>query len=172
VGVIRSHNLLLALLQNRKAKIDGMIQKCLFISPAMSILDLLLQMRKDKIKIALVVDEYGGVDGIISLSDVLENIASEIRGINDSPVNYFLHHHQNGSFTIDSRMPLKDLKKETGILLTKDKDIDTVGGAIFSKIQRIPTRGEIITLDSGEVCEIIEANPRQIKRIKIHPSSY
>jgi magnesium and cobalt transporter len=167
LGVVKANDVFLSMLDSKKIKIGSIMQKCLFVSPAMPVLDLLLKMRLDNINTALVVDEFGGVDGLVSIKDIVEEIVGEIKGVSGGSPEGSMRRHKDGMITLDARMPLEDFEKETGVSLTDDDDIDTVGGVIFDEIGRIPVKGELITLESGVECKIIEANPRTIKTIKI-----
>ncbi len=169
IGIAKEKDIFPGMLEFKKFKISDVMQKCLFVSPAMPVLDLLLKMRQDNIETALVVDEFGGVDGLVSINDVLEEIVGEIKGVSSDKLETETVNHKDGSITVDARLPLEDFEEETDIVLSKDEDIDTVGGAIFDEIGRIPVKGELIKLEEADVaCEIIEANPRTIKTVKIH----
>ncbi|MCT4574962.1 MAG: CBS domain-containing protein [Alphaproteobacteria bacterium] len=167
LGMVRLNELLIHMIHTKKLKITDVMIDCVFISPAMPVLDLLLKMRTENIKTALVVDEFGGIDGLISAADIMEEIVGEIKGVSNQDVMQGINRHKNGTITLDARIELEDLQKEIGIILTDDDDIDTVGGVIVDEIGRIPVKGELISLNSGVVFEILEANPRTIKTVKI-----
>ncbi len=152
-------------------KIQDYLHKIEFISPSMRVLDLLLKMRSTGEKIALVVDEYGGVDGLVTMSDLVEEIVGDIQDVAQmaSPLHFF--RRPDGVIIVDGRMDIEELEDKIGPLRTqaeKDEDIDTIGGLVLHLTDRIPQRGELIAHPSGAEFEIIEADSRRIKRIGIH----
>lgn len=147
------------------------LRKIDFISPSMRVLDLLLKMRSTGEKIAIVVDEYGGVDGLVTMGELVEEIVGDIQDvaqINPSP-EFF--ERADGVLVVDGRMDIEELEERIGVLRTKDEmeeDIETIGGYVLHLTDRIPQRGELITHSSGIEFEIIEADSRRIKSIGIH----
>ncbi len=152
--------------------LSKLIQKIDFVAPSLRVLDLLLQMRSSDTRIALVVDEYGGVDGLISMGDIIEEIVGDIQdvaSIKNPKLQYF--ERPDGIVVVDARIDLDDLEENTGPFLTEDEreeSLDTLGGLVCHLADRVPQRGELIRHTSGLSFEIIEANPRQVKRIGIH----
>lgn len=167
LGIVRAKDVYISLLNSKKLDMSSIMEDCFFVSPAMPVLDLLLKMRSDDIDTALVVDEFGGVDGLISIKDIIEEIVGEIKGVSNKTPDASIKKHKNGTITVDARMLLDDFEEEVGVTLTEDEDIDTIGGVIFDEIGRIPVKGELITLENGALCEIIEANPRTVKTVKL-----
>jgi len=152
-------------------KISPHIRKIDFIAPSMRVLDLLVKMRSTGEKAAIVVDEYGGVDGLITMGGLIEEIVGDIH---DSPhgtlSSYFLE-RPDGVVVVDGRMDIEELEKKVGPLRTKEEkedDIDTVGGLVLSLVDRIPKQGERIPHSSGREFEILEEDSRRIKRVGIH----
>jgi len=139
-------------------KIADILRKVLFVAPSMRVLDLLLEMRKSRTHLALVVDEYGGIDGLVTIEDEHD--------VDDRPR---LQQLADGSFQIDARLPIEDFVAQTGIPLDdpeRDADIDTVGGAVVALSGRVPGRGEIVRHPAGCEFEVIDADPRRLKKLK------
>jgi CBS domain containing-hemolysin-like protein len=137
----------------------------------MRVLDLLLQMRLERVHMALVVDEYGGIDGLVTIEDLVEEIVGEIEDEHDVLEGPKLRMRPDGTMLADARATIEEFEKQVGAVLTEDEkeeDIDTLGGLIFNTVGRIPGRGELIEhKPSGIVFEILEADPRRIKRLRL-----
>lgn len=143
----------------------------LFVPPSMPALDLLLKMQATHIHLALVIDEYGGTDGLVTIEDLVEEIVGEIEDEHDETAQY-VRAQENGVYLADARTDLEDFRNLTGIELKlpdTDEDIDTIGGLVVSLIDRLPQRGEIVPHPAGYEFEILEADPRRIKRLRIRP---
>ena len=154
----------------KNVKIKEITRKILFTSPSMKILDLLLKMRSEKIHMSVVVDEYGGTDGLVTIEDLVEEIVGEIEDEHDMvQIPYFKKLSKN-SYEVSARMLIEDFEKKTNKnFKPKDKDkIDTLGGMVFSLSERVPERGEIIQNEDKKIeFNIIEADTRKIKRLII-----
>lgn len=143
----------------------------LFVPPSMPALDLLVRMQKTHIHMAIVIDEYGGTDGLVSIEDLVEQIVGEIEDEHDTDIAPVLVQREGGGFDADARVPIGELEDKVDIdLLPEDReeDIDTLGGLIFSLVGRVPQRGELIRHAGGLEFEIIDADPRRVKKIRIH----
>jgi magnesium and cobalt transporter len=147
------------------------LRKILFVAPSMPVLDLLLQMQMTHLHMALVVDEYGGIDGLITIEDLVEQIVGEIEDEHDATVGPQLVHGPQDTLIADARVPVEQFEAEVGPVLTEEEraeDIDTLGGFIFSLAGRVPTRGELIVHEpSGIEFEVLDADPRRIKRLRV-----
>jgi CBS domain containing-hemolysin-like protein len=144
-------------------------RKVLFVSPTIRVLDLLLQMRLARVHMALVVDEYGGVDGLVTIEDLVEEIVGDIQDEHDAEEVGMIA-RPDGTIIADARTELEAFEAEIGPVLSKterEEDIDTLGGLIFTLVNRVPGRGEIIRHESGVEFEIIDADPRRIKRVRL-----
>jgi CBS domain containing-hemolysin-like protein len=144
-------------------------REVLFVPGAMPALDLLVKMQATRIHLALVVDEYGGTDGLVSIEDLVEEIVGEIADEHDVEEEPQIVARPDGSYDADARVDLDDFKERTGIDLTDaetEEDIDTLGGLVASVLGRVPVRGEIVTQDGVEF-EVLEADPRRAKRLRI-----
>ena len=140
----------------------------LFVPPSMRALDLLLKMQASHTHLALVIDEYGGTDGLVSIEDIIEEIVGDIADEHDEEAPA-LKPDEDG-FVADARVELEDFKTETGIDLSTqdaDDDVDSLGGLVASLVGRVPQRGEIVAHPSGYEFEVLEADPRRIRRLRI-----
>ena len=144
-------------------------RKILFVSPSMQVLELLLEMRAKRSHMALVVDEFGGVDGLVTIEDLVEEIVGEIEDEHHQDNDPRLICNADGSFDADARFPIDLLETELGanLTITDGEDIDTLGGLVFSLAGRVPIRGELIRHTSGIEFEVIDADPRRIKSLRI-----
>ena len=140
----------------------------LFAPPSMRALDLLLKMQASHTHLALVIDEYGGTDGLVSIEDIIEEIVGDIADEHDEespPLR-----RDGEAFIADARLELEDFKTETGIDLVipdADEDVDSLGGLVVWLLGRLPQRGEIVAHPAGYEIEVLEADPRRVKRLLI-----
>jgi magnesium and cobalt transporter len=148
-----------------------LLRKILFVAPSMRVLDLLLQMRMERIHMALVVDEYGGIDGLTTIEDLVEQIVGEIEDEHDVDEGPLLTARADGTYDVDARLGLGEFEETIGQILSEEEREDgseTVGGLIFNLAGRVPTRGEVISHEaSGIEFEIIDADARRIRRVRI-----
>ena len=148
--------------------IDNIKKDILHIPPSMPALDLLIKMQLTRLHMGVVIDEYGGVDGLITIEDVIEEITGEIEDEHDARDISMLIKLGTNTFESNARLPIEELEKISQVKLLKDEDdADTIGGLVASIAGRVPQRGEIIKHDSGIVFTILDADPRRIKTIKI-----
>ncbi|WP_421854785.1 hemolysin family protein [Oricola sp.] len=143
----------------------------LFVPPSMLAADLMARMQAQRIQMALVIDEYGGTDGLVSLEDIVEMVVGDIEDEHDDEELLF-EKSPNGTVVADARVYLEDLGETLGqefveAARLEDDDVDTIGGLIFSLLGRVPVRGEVIASFAGYEIEVTEADPRRIKRVKI-----
>jgi magnesium and cobalt transporter len=154
------------------AKITALRRPILFAPPSMRALDLLLKMQATHTHLALVIDEYGGTDGLVSIEDIIEEIVGDISDEHDeitAPLK-----PEDGSYIADARMDLDDFRAETGHDFlagegeeNAEPDIDSLGGLVVSLLGRVPQRGEIVTHPDGSEFQVLEADPRRIRRLRI-----
>jgi CBS domain containing-hemolysin-like protein len=139
------------------------------VAPSMPVLDLLLQMREKRQHMALVIDEFGGIDGLITIEDLVEEIVGEIEDEHDIDEPPQLVEKPDGTLIADARLPIEAFEAKVGAVLEEDErdDIDTLGGLVFALAGRIPARGELLTHPKGFEFEVIDADPRRIKRLRI-----
>lgn len=142
----------------------------LFVSPSMQVLELLLEMRATRRHMALVVDEHGGVDGLVTIEDLVEEIVGKIEDEFDKTEEPEITAEPGGAFAADARTPVESLEKmfDCELLDKEDREeIETVGGLVFSLAGRVPIRGEIVQHPAGLEFQIIDADPRRIRRLRI-----
>ena len=154
-----------------ETKIVKVKRDILFVPAAMSALDLLLKMQATRQHLALVVDEYGGTDGLVSIEDLVEEIVGDIEDEHDVEGSPEISARGDGAYVADARVSLEDFKERTGIdlavtLESADEEIDTLGGIVIAALGRVPVRGEIVT-HAGYEFEILEADARRVKRLRI-----
>lgn len=145
-------------------------REVLFVPPSMLAMDLLVKMQTTRIHLAIVVDEYGGTDGLVSIEDLVEEIVGEIEDEHDIEDGPLIMEDGPSAYIADARVLLDDLISSAGlaVLSEHDDDIDTLGGLVFSLVGRVPVRGELILHRSGVEFEILEADPRRLKMVRIH----
>ncbi len=152
------------------AKITSLLRPILFAPPSMRALDLLLKMQASHTHLALVIDEYGGTDGLVSIEDIIEQIVGDIADEHDE-VTATLKPDGDG-YIANARMDLDDFKTETGhdFLVEDDEDapdIDSLGGLVVSLLGRVPLRGEIVTHPDGSEFQVLEADPRRVRKLRV-----
>ncbi|MBX3494873.1 MAG: HlyC/CorC family transporter [Parvibaculum sp.] len=143
----------------------------LFAPPSMPALDLLVKMQATRIHLALVIDEYGGTDGLVSIEDLVEQIVGEIEDEHDTDEGPSLLRREDGTIDADARCPIEELEEMTGLRLIEagnEDDVDTLGGLVFSLLGRVPLRGEMVRHPAGIEFEVKEVDPRRIKRMRVH----
>lgn len=159
----------------KKVKLDRSLsatkltRKVLFVPPSMPALDLLAQMQATRIHMAIVVDEYGGTDGLVTIEDLVEEIVGDIEDEHDDD-DEMIRVGDDGMWLVDARVLIEDLSKETGVDFSADEaseEIDTLGGLLVTRLGRVPVRGELIPYGSDMEFEVIDADPRRLKRLKV-----
>jgi CBS domain containing-hemolysin-like protein len=152
------------------AKITSLKRPILFAPPSMRALDLLLKMQASHTHLALVIDEYGGTDGLVSIEDIIEEIVGDIADEHDEDAAVIKP--DGDGFIADARMDLDDFKAQTGHdLMVEDaeeaRDIDSLGGLVMSLLGRVPLRGEIVTHPDGTEFQVLDADPRRVRRLRV-----
>jgi len=149
--------------------VEKILRKPLLVAPQITVLDLLLQMRQTRTHLALVVDEYGGVDGLVTIEDLVETIVGDISDEHDEIEGPMLVERPDGTFDLNARLPVEEFEEKIGPVLAEDErdaDIETVGGLVFNLAGRVPARGEIIRHPSGLEFLVLEADARRIRRLR------
>ena len=169
VGMLHIKDLLLHLLQEKQPALSGLLRPVLFVSPSIRLLELLQEMRLKRQHLALVVDEYGGIDGLITIEDLVEEIVGEIQDEHDDDEAPHVEIAHDGSATANARLEISVLEDMFGDLLDESEreEVDTIGGLVFSLAGRVPVRGEVIRHPSGLEFEILDSDPRRISIIRI-----
>lgn len=171
IGMVHIKDVLAATNGEKSTKLSDIVRSVLFVAPSIRVLDLLLQMRVARTHMALVVDEYGGIDGLATIEDLVEQIVGKIEDEHDVDQGPKLRALDDKSVLADARVTLEEFESRVGEFLTfedREDDVDTLGGLVFRIAGRVPVRGEIIKHDSSGIeFEVREADPRRIRRIKI-----
>ena len=150
-------------------KLADLVRKVLFVSPAIRVLDLLLEMRLKRTHMALVVDEFGGIDGLVTIENVVEQIVGEIEDEHDSDKEPELIVGENGTAVADGRFTLAAFEERFGAVFSEDErsEADTLAGLMARIAGRVPARNELIKHASGMEFEALEGDPRRVRRLKI-----
>ncbi len=141
----------------------------LFVPASMKLADLLVKMQSSRIHMALVVDEYGGTDGLVSLEDLMEEIVGDIEDEHDEEPARVVRRGRH-AWEVDARMEISDFEEKTGIdldLVDQDVEVDTLGGVAFALAGRVPLRGEVLRHPGGADIEILDGDARRIERLVI-----
>jgi CBS domain containing-hemolysin-like protein len=153
----------------RPRTIEGLLRAPLFVPESMGVLDLLARMRTERIHLAIVVDELGGTEGLVTIEDVVEEIVGEIEDEHDEQAVGMLTMLEEGLWEADARIELDELAKTVDRnLATADDEVDTLGGLVFLLKGRIPAKGESVLHSSGWRLEAIDSDPRKIVRVRLH----
>ena len=170
VGILHIKDVLANLFLKEKPNIKSLLKKPFFVSPSISLLDLLYEMRVKRRHLALVVDEYGGIDGLVTIEDLVEELVGEIEDEHESSLEIRLDKIEDGSIIVEARIVI-DLFEDLINSIRKEDlndEIETLGGFIISIAGRVPVKGEVIRYSpSGLKFEILEADPRKIILVKI-----
>jgi magnesium and cobalt transporter len=154
--------------------LEAILRRPLMVAPQMPVLDLLLQMRQQRMHLALVIDEYGGVDGLVTIEDLVETIVGDISDEHDEVQAAMMVERADGTLDVNARLPVEDFETRMGPVLSeeeRDADIDTVGGLVFTLAGRVPTKGEVISHPSGIEFRVLAADPRRIRRLRVRKSA-
>nr|WP_319249440.1 hemolysin family protein [uncultured Celeribacter sp.] len=156
--------------KGERFNLKKMLRPLIYAPPSMPIGVLLQKMQNERMHMALVIDEYGGVDGLVTLEDLVEQVIGEIEDEHDIDEDMLWTQSAPGVFIAQARAPLDDLEAAIGLQLAdadEDEEIDTLGGLVFLLCGRVPARGEVIPHPSGAEFEIVDADPRRIKRVRV-----
>ncbi|MGQ9366260.1 hemolysin family protein [Azospirillum sp. ST 5-10] len=169
VGMIHIKDVVTCIAGNRTCALRDLVREVLIVAPSMPVVELLVQMRQTRQHMALVVDEFGGIDGLVTIEDLVEEIVGEIEDEHDDATAPRLVERPDGSLMADARVAIEDFEDRVGPVLAEEEreDIDTLGGLVVSLAGRVPARGELLKHPSGLEFEIVEADPRRIKRLRV-----
>ena len=149
------------------------MREMLFVPPSMPALDLLEKMQATRIHLALVVDEYGGTDGLVSMEDIVEQIVGDIADEHDEDELPAVVGQLDGSFVADARASLDDVTAAVGVAFDVGdaaEAVDTIGGYLMTQVGRLPLRGELVPGPAGFEIEVLDSDPRRVKKVRIHRS--
>lgn len=154
----------------KKFEMAKLLRPLIYAPPSMPISVLLHKMQAEHIHMALVIDEYGGVDGLVTIEDLLEQIVGEITDEHDEEEADMWVEESPGVYLAQARAQLQDIEQAAGVDLLPDdldEEIDTLGGIVVMLAGRVPVQGEVICDAQGNEFEVIEADPRKIKRLRV-----
>ncbi len=153
----------------RPRTIEGLLRSPLFVPESMGVLDLLARMRTERVHLAIVVDEFGGTEGLVTIEDVVEEIVGEIEDEHDEAVAGMLTMLEDGLWEADARIELEELSSVVDSrLISEEDEVDTLGGLMFLLVGHIPAKGESVLHSSGWRLEAVDSDPRKIIRIRLH----
>ena len=170
VGMVHIKDVFASVGRDEPFDMKAILRKPLFTVPSVPVLDLLLQMRTARVHLALVVDEYGGIDGLVTIEDLVETITGDISDEHDEDAPPQMVEKPDGTIELDARMPVEAFEEKLGAVLTEDEraaDIDTIGGLVFTLAGRVPAKGELVSHSSGLEFRVLEADPRRIRRLRV-----
>jgi magnesium and cobalt transporter len=152
--------------------VKKILRNLLFVPPSMSLGVLLAKMQAERTHMALVIDEYGGVDGLVTIEDLIEQVVGDIEDEHDEANQKDWLVEKPGQYLATAKTSLREFKEETGLDLTNEssidaEEIDTFGGLVFMLAGRVPVRGEIVPHPHGMEFEIVEADPRRVKKLRL-----
>jgi CBS domain containing-hemolysin-like protein len=171
LGLVNVKDLLVFWGDGEAFDLEQLTRPILIVPPSMRVLDLLVEMRDKHTQMAVVVDEFGGTDGLVTLEDLVAEIIGELQDEHDQLRAPQLVENPDGTVDADARVWLDDLETALGIRLLEEEErdeADTLGGLIFNLLDRVPAKGEVVPHPSGLELEVTEADPRRIKRVRIH----
>ena len=151
--------------------LKALLRPILYVPPSMPLAVLLRKMQAERTHFALVIDEYGGVDGLATIEDLLEQVVGEIEDEHDTEDEGNILRESDSTMLVEARTPTEELEEQLGFALTdaeEEEEIESLGGLVFLLSGRVPVRGEVIAHPSGVEFEVIEADPRRIHRLRVH----
>jgi CBS domain containing-hemolysin-like protein len=170
VGMIHIKDLFAAMIdETRERSIEALIRTPLFVPESMGVIDLLARMRAERVHLAIIIDEFGGTEGLVTIEDVVEEIVGEIEDEHDIEEAGLLTRLDDGVWEADARIELEELAEAVDARLVWEEDeVDTLGGLVFLLAGHIPVRGESVTHPSGWRLEAVDSDPRKILRVRLH----
>ncbi len=170
LGMVHIKDVFAAVGRDAPFSLEAVLRRLLFVVPQVPVLDLLLQMREARTHMALVVDEYGGIDGLVTIEDLVETIVGDISDEHDEDTAPQVTERPDGSLDLDGRMTVEAFEARLGEVLTPEErgqDIDTVAGLVFTLAGRVPARGELVSHASGLEFRVLDSDPRRIRRLRV-----
>ncbi len=169
IGIVHMKDVMGAIARDTAFDLEKMVREVAYVAPSMRVLELLLELRKRRQQMAVVVDEYGGIDGLLTIEDLVEGIVGEIEDEHDRSQPAALIDRPDGSILADARVDIEVFEARVGPVVEDDErdDIDTLGGLVFALAGRVPARGELLKHPSGLEFEILDADPRRIRRLRV-----
>ena len=170
VGMVHIKDVFIANVDPSKDRsLPALMRDPLFVPESMGVIELLARMRSQRVHLAIVVDEFGGTEGLVTIEDVVEEIVGEIEDEHDEAERGMLTMLEDGLWEADARLELEELQKTVDPRLSSEEDeVDTLGGLVFLMAGRIPAKGECVTHPSGWKLEAVDSDPRRIIRVRLH----
>jgi magnesium and cobalt transporter len=161
---------------SERFNLKRMLRPLLFVPPSMPIGILLQKMQSERRHMALVIDEYGGVDGLVTIEDLIEQVIGQIEDEHDTEEDLLWTREASGCYIALAKTPVSDFESELGVQLTEHDDIDgeeidTLGGLVYMLAGRVPARGEVVPHPAGLDFEVVDADPRRVKRLRVRMPS-
>ncbi|MDX2028457.1 MAG: hemolysin family protein [Alphaproteobacteria bacterium] len=172
IGMVHIKDVMPCLTHQHQRTVADLIRPVLFVAPSMPVAKLLLQMRQTRQHMAMVVDEFGGVDGLVTIEDLVEEIVGEIDDEHDAPPAPPIITRADGTLLVDARLPIEEFEEQTGMTLPEldGEDIDTLGGYVTHIAGRVPQIGESFRHGDGLRFDVLEMDQSRIKRLRIRGS--
>jgi CBS domain containing-hemolysin-like protein len=170
IGMLHVKDMMPYAVDRKSVPLGRIVRKVLFVAPSLPVLDLLLQMRLSRVHMALVVDEFGGIDGLVTIEDVIEQIVGEIEDEHDDADRPKIIARPDGSIIAEGRTPLASLEGQVlppALLGELEEGVTTLGGLVTMLAGKVPGRGEIVRHPSGIEFEVLDADPRRVKRLRV-----
>ena len=169
IGMVHMKDLIPCIAHNHNRIIADLLRPVMFVAPSMPASRLLLQMRQTRQHMALVVDEFGGIDGLVTIEDLVEEIVGEIEDEHDVPSAASIIARADGTLLVDARLPIKEFEARTGTSLEspEDGEVDTLGGYVANLAGRVPHIGEAFRNEHGMNFEVLEMDQTRIKRLRV-----
>jgi CBS domain containing-hemolysin-like protein len=169
-GMVHIKDIIAAIGRAEPFSMRTILRKPLLVVPSVAVLDLLLRMREARMHLALVVDEYGGIDGLVTIEDLVETIVGDIADEHDEVNAPRMVERPDGSLDLDARTPVEEFEARMGQVLTDEErgaDIDTMGGLVFTLAGRVPARGELVSHVSGLEFRVLDSDSRRIRKLRV-----
>ena len=168
IGMVHVKDVLIASRKKEPASLADLLRPVLFVPPSLDAIDLLAQMRGKRTHLAMVVDEYGGIDGLVTIEDVVEEIVGEIEDEHDEIAKPPIEHRPDGTVLADGGATIEEVETLAGhpLVAEEEEEIDTIGGFVTALAGRVPAKGEVFE-HGGIEFEVIDADPRRIKRLRL-----
>jgi hemolysin (HlyC) family protein len=170
IGMVHIKDIFMASVdRSRDRSLSALMREPLFVPESMGVIELLARMRTERVHLAIIVDEFGGTEGLVTIEDVVEEIVGEIEDEHDDAEAAMLTMLDDGLWEADARVELDELATAVDPRLSSDEDeVDTLGGLVFLLAGHIPAKGECVTHPSGWKLEAIDSDPRRIIRVRLH----
>ena len=170
LGMIHMKDVMVCMAHQRECAINDLLRPVLFVPPSMPASRLLLQMRQTRQHMAMVVDEFGGIDGMVTIEDLVEQVVGEIEDEHDDPATPDVIVRSDGSLLAEGRLTIEDFEARVGPRLTdaERETIDTLGGYVFHLAGHVPQIGETVKGADGLSFEVLETDQNRIKRVRVH----